>query len=80
MSSAKSVATLTERRNVVHNASKAQDPQTYAIIGVAMEVHKQLGHGFGEKVYHEAMIIESKLQGLPHEHEVSLVIKYKGAE
>ena len=42
-----------------------QDPRTYAIIGVAIEVHRQLGHGFLEAVYQEAMAIELGLAGIP---------------
>jgi GxxExxY protein len=55
-----------------------RDPQTYAIIGAAMEIHRQLGHGFLEAVYQEAAVIEFSFQKVPFEREVSLPISYKG--
>ena len=54
-----------------------RDPQTYAIIGAAMEIHRQLGHGFLEAVYQEAAVIEFPLRQIPFEREVSLPIRYK---
>ena len=54
-----------------------RDPQTYAIIGAAMEIHRQLGHGFLEAVYQHAASIEFPLRAIPFEREVALPIKYK---
>jgi GxxExxY protein len=55
-----------------------RDPQTYAIIGAAMEIHRQLGHGFLEPVYQDAAVIEFPLRQIPFEKEVTLPVQYKG--
>ena len=52
--------------------------ETYKIIGAAMEVHKELGCGFLEAVYHEAMAIEFSIQKIPFKQEQKLEIEYKG--
>jgi len=54
------------------------DPRTYAIIGAAMEVHKQLSCGFLEPVYQEALTVEFSRQNIPFKREVRLPIHYKG--
>ena len=52
--------------------------ETYAVIGAAMEVQNELGCGFAELVYNEALNIELGLRGIPFETEKLITITYKG--
>ena len=54
--------------------------ESYAINGALYEVHKQLGCGFLEKVYQEALAKEFTLRGIPFEREKRFKVKYKGEE
>ena len=51
---------------------------TEKIICAAMEVHRNLGPGFLESVYEEAMACEFGLMGVPYERQKSLPVYYKG--
>ena len=47
------------------------------IIGCALKVHRQLGPGFLESVYTEALFIELEVQGIPFERERAVVVTYR---
>jgi GxxExxY protein len=53
---------------------------TFQVIGAAMEVHRVLGRGFLESVYHKALAHEFVLRGLGFEHHVQLPVNYKGVD
>lgn len=52
--------------------------EVYAIVGAAMEVSNELGTGFLEAVYQEALTIELGERQIPSRAQVPIGISYKG--
>ena len=52
--------------------------EVYAIVGAAMEVYNDLGSGFLENVYQEAMEIELEDRKIPKMAPQEIHIRYKG--
>jgi GxxExxY protein len=55
-----------------------QDPFTQAIIGAAIEVHREMGPGLLESVYQKCLVHELGLRGIPFEPQYRISINYKG--
>jgi len=53
---------------------------THKIIGCSMEVHRKLGAGFQEYIYHRALETEFKLQRVSFDNEYEIKIFYKGEQ
>ncbi len=53
---------------------------TYQIVGAAIEVHKALGPGLLESVYHKCLKQELLLRHLKYVSELVIPVNYKGLE
>jgi GxxExxY protein len=51
--------------------------ESYELIGICMEVHRELGMGFREIIYKDALEYEFRSRGLLYERERSYEILYK---
>ena len=51
---------------------------SYQIVGGAIEVHKQLGPGLLESVYHSCLVDELKEIGLKVQSQIHVPVNYKG--
>ena len=51
---------------------------SYRIMSAVFEVHNQLGPGFTEDIYENALAMELALQGVPFERQKQIQIHYKG--
>ena len=62
----------------MNEAAGSRDAESYAVIGAAMAVHGELGHGFLEAVYQEALAREFEYKNVPFRREPLLPITYRG--
>ena len=53
---------------------------TFQIIGAAIEIHKEMGSGLLESVYHQCMMEELKDRGLSFKSEFKIPVVYKTKE
>ncbi|MES2154078.1 MAG: GxxExxY protein [bacterium] len=67
-----------EHGNPPNPQQPTSDPRTEAIIGAAIEVQRELGTGYLEKVYHLALEIELAARRIPFQSEVEIPVWYKG--
>ena len=51
--------------------------ESYKIIGILFEVHKNLGKGFSEIVYKDALEYEFKINNIPYQREKEFSVNYK---
>ncbi len=52
--------------------------EVYAIVGAAMEVYNELGPGFAENIYQEALAMELRERNIPFVEQRPIQVMYKG--
>jgi len=57
---------------------KELDDLARVVVDAALEVHRELGPGFVESVYEEALAVELKLREISFERQKAITVAYKG--
>ena len=52
--------------------------EVFDVVGCAMEVLNELGHGLLEKPYENALVVEFGLRGIPYSQQPRFDVMYKG--
>jgi len=69
---------ITRRGQITRIERERLNELTEQVIGLAMSVHRELGPGFTEKIYEEALAYELKEKGLDFRRQLKVAIDYKG--
>jgi GxxExxY protein len=60
--------------------SRMDDEVTFAIIGAAMQVHRELGPGLREVCYQRALAAELGFRKIAFQREAPIPLSYRGAD
>lgn len=52
--------------------------ETHHLIGLCMEVHRELGKGHDEVIYKDALVVELSRANIPSSREKKYEVSYKG--
>ena len=63
---------------MVQNEHFIHKDLTYKVIGCAMEVHRELGYGFLEKVYENALMVQLKKEGVEAKQQQGVSVQFAG--
>jgi GxxExxY protein len=68
------------KSNIEHREKHNFEELSKKIIGAAIEVHRELGPGFLESIYEEALKVEFMEHGFRYDAQKEIQIKYLGVE
>jgi GxxExxY protein len=66
--------------NTNENTRLLLKDEVYQIVGAAMEVLNEIGHGFHEKPYENALVVEFGIRNIPFQHQPRFPLCYKGKQ
>jgi GxxExxY protein len=52
--------------------------ETHRLIGFCMEIHRELGKGYDEVIYKDALVVELSRKKIPFTRENKYEVEYKG--
>ena len=62
------------------NKQLEEEELVYRIVGCAMEVHNEIGHGLREKTYERALCREFDLKPIEYSQQAIFPVEYKGVK
>jgi len=63
--------------NVPSDLSRDEEAIVSEVIGCAIAVHRELGPGFKESIYHRAFRLELDSRRIPYESDKPILVKYR---
>ena len=65
------------KAELMQEPDKGLDELARVVVDAALEVHRELGPGFTENVYEEALAVELSLRGVAFERQSAVSVSYK---